>query len=132
MQGQTVPQAMKQDVSVPVACPRVQVMDVPDFCDRVDDVLVSRQRQTPLTREVPKTVKSPRVQLIDKVVKIPVMAQRRVPSAQRVQKIVEMPQIQCCSNRSVPQKRKSISECGMTEDEPSDHDVRLSFTISCW
>ena len=131
VQGQTVPQAMKQDVSVPVACPQVQVMDVPDFSDRVDDVLVSRQRQTPMTRKVPKMVKSPRVQLIDKVVNIPVMAQKQVPSAQKVQKIVEMPQIQCCSDRSVPQKRKSISECGMTEDEPSEHDMRCASASSC-
>ena len=148
----------KVDVLVPVAGTQVQFVDVPAFLDRVDDVPVSRQRLTPMTREVPKTVNSPRVQLIDKVVSIPVMAQRQVPSAQRVQKIVEMPKIQCCSNRSVsqiieqivealqiiprkfvlsprqggtdgihrlaPQKRKSISECGMTEDEPSENDVR--------
>ena len=43
---------------------------------------------------VPKTLDSPRVQLIDKVVSIPVMAQRQVPSAPRVQKIVEMPKVQ--------------------------------------
>ena len=146
-------QARLPEDIVPVAGPQVQVVDVPD---RVDDVSVSRQRQTPMTREVPKTVNSPRVQLIDKVVSIPVMAQRQVPSAQRVQKIVEMPQIQRCSNRSVPQileqtveapqiiprefvpnhrlapkKRKSISECGMTEDEPSEHDVRRASAFSC-
>ena len=40
---------------------------------------------------MPKTLDSPRVQLIDKVVSIPVVAQRQVPSAPRVQKIVEMP-----------------------------------------
>ena len=43
---------------------------------------------------VPKTLDSPRVQLIDKVVSIPVMAQRQVASAPRVQKIVEMPKVQ--------------------------------------
>ena len=46
---------------------------------------------------VPKTLDSPRVQLIDKVVSIPVMAQRQVSSAPRVRKIVEtveVPQIQ--------------------------------------
>ena len=156
---------VKVDVLVPVAGPQVQVVDVPAFLDRVDDVPVSRQRQTPMTREVPKMVNSPRVQFIDKVVSIPVMAQRQVPSAQKVQKIVEMPKIQCCSNRSVPQiieqiveapqiiprefvlspreggtdgnhrlapqKRKSISECGMTEDEPSENDVRRASASSC-
>ena len=150
---------------MPVAGPQVQVVDVPDFLDRVDDVPVSRQRQTPMIREVPKTVTSPRVQLIDQVVNIPVMAQRQVPSTKRVQKIVGMPQIQRCSNRSVPQileqiveapqlvpqgfvlspreggtdgnhrlapqKRKSVSECGMTEDEPSEHDVRCASASSC-
>ena len=50
---------------------------VPDFLDRVDDVPVSKQRQTPMTREVSKTVNSPRVQLIDKVVSIPVMHRDR-------------------------------------------------------
>ena len=44
---------------------------------------------------VPKTLDSPRVQLIDKVVSISVMAQRQVPSAPRVQKILlEMPVVQ--------------------------------------
>ena len=43
---------------------------------------------------VPKTLDSPRAQLIDKVLNIPVMAQTQVPSAQRVQKIVEMPVVQ--------------------------------------
>ena len=43
---------------------------------------------------VPKTLDSPRAQLIDKVLDIPVMAQTQVPSAQRVQKIVEMPVVQ--------------------------------------
>ena len=43
---------------------------------------------------VPKTLDSPRAQLIDKVLSIPVMAQSQVPSAPRVQKIVEMPVVQ--------------------------------------
>ena len=155
----------KVDAFVPVAGTQVQVVDVPAFLDRVDDVPVSRQRQTLTTREVPKTVNSPHVQLIDKVVNIPLMAQRQVPSAQKVLNTVEMPQIQYCSNRTVPQiieqiveapqlvprefvlspreggtdgnhrlapqKRKSISECGMTEDEPSEHDVSRASASSC-
>ena len=55
---------------VPVADPQVHVVDAPAFLDRVDDVPVSRQRQTPMTWEVPKMVNSPRVQLIDKVVNV--------------------------------------------------------------
>ena len=43
---------------------------------------------------VPKTLDSPRAQLIDKVLSIPVMAQTQFPSARRVQKVVEMPVVQ--------------------------------------
>ena len=35
------------------------------------------------------------------------------------------------NHRIAPQKRKSISECGMTEDEPSEHDVSRASASSC-
>ena len=55
-----------------------QIPDVPavtQFLDRVDDVPVSRQRQTPMIQRVQKTVEVPQVQFIDKFVDAPVSVQ---------------------------------------------------------
>ena len=59
-----LPHVMMREVLVLVAVPQVQIVDVP----------VVRSRQTPTTQKVPKMLKSPQVQSIDKVVNFPVMA----------------------------------------------------------
>ena len=43
---------------------------------------------------VKKTVETPRIQIIDRIVDVLVMAQRQVLSGQRVQNTVEVPQIE--------------------------------------
>ena len=47
-----------------------------------------------MIHKVPKTLESPHVQVIERVVDVPVMAHRQVPSVQRAQKMLDMAEIQ--------------------------------------
>ena len=107
--------------------PRVQ------FIDKVVSIPVMAQRQVPSAQKVQKIVEMPKIQCC---------SNRSVPLI--MEQIVEAPQIiprefilspregrADGNHRFAPQKRKSISECGMTEDEPSEHDVRRASASSC-
>ena len=59
------------------------------------DVPVVRQRQTPMTQKVPKTVEIQQTQFINRVVDVPVTAQRQVHTIQRVQTVEDVPQVKC-------------------------------------
>ena len=48
-----------QEGLVPVAVHQVQIVDVPEFLDRVDDVPVVSQRQVPIITIAQKTVEDP-------------------------------------------------------------------------
>ena len=115
-------------VTTPVLeTPRVQLID------KVVSIPVMAQRQVPSAQKVQKIVEMP---------KILCCSNRSVPLI--MEQIVEAPQIiprefvlSPCeggtdgNHRLAPQKRKSISECGMTEDEPSENDVRRASASSC-
>ena len=115
-------------VTTPVLeTPRVQLID------KVVSIPVMAQRQVPSAQKVQKIVEMP---------KILCCSNRSVPLI--MEQIVEAPQIiprefvlspreggTDGNHRLAPQKRKSISECGMTEDEPSENDVRRASASSC-
>ena len=115
-------------VTTPVLeTPRVQLID------KVVSIPVMAQRQVPSAQKVQKIVEMPKIQCC---------SNRNVPLI--MEQIVEAPQIiprefilspreggADGNHRLAPQKRKSISECGMTEDEPSENDVRRASASSC-
>ena len=115
-------------VTTPVLeTPRVQLID------KVVSIPVMAQRQVPSAQKVQKIVEMP---------KILCCSNRSVPLI--MEQIVEAPQIiprefvlspreggMDGNHRLAPQKRKSISECGMTEDEPSENDVCRASASSC-
>ena len=115
-------------VTTPVLeTPRVQLID------KVVSIPVMAQRQVPSAQKVQKIVEMPKIQCC---------SNRSVPLI--MEQIVEAPQIiprefilspraggADGNHRLAPQKRKSISECGMTEDEPSEHDVRRASASLC-
>ena len=128
-----VPQGTTQEVLVPVAVPKKLDSPQVQLIDKVVSIPVMAQRQVPSAQKVQKIVEMPKIQCC---------SNRSVP--QIIEQIVEAPQIiprefvlspreggTDGNHRLAPQKRKSISECGMTEDEPSENDVRRASASSC-
>ena len=88
------PQVMTQDVLVPVAAPQAQVVDVPGFLDRVDDVPVVWPRQASLITTAQKTVEDPLFQCLNRVDDTLVSMQRSAPMTQKLPKMLKPPQVQ--------------------------------------
>ena len=85
-----VPQGMMQEVLVPVAVPKEQVVDV----DRFVDVPVVLQWRVSTIQRVEKAGEVPQVHCNDNLVNVPVAMQRNVHSVHAAQKTVEVPQFQ--------------------------------------
>ena len=119
--------------------------------DKVVGMPVVTRRQTPLIQVVSETLETTQIQFIDKVVDVPHIMQQQTSVSRTDRDRPTDHRANCGSSptrparvhtlpseddtdlnyRLAPQKRKSISETGMTEDEPSESDVRRASASSC-
>ena len=121
--------ALAEDMEAPVSKMPHSSEAHDQVLDRVDDVPVSRQRQTPLIQRVQKTVEVPQIQYVDKIVDAPtqlyVPAEAETLSQDRVDDVSVAAQEQGC-RESCSKKRKSAFESDEMVDEASDLDAFVS------